>query len=654
MPAGLEEHYRKRLADRERATKRRSALILSSAVAASLVFLTALGLWFYAANNAAQLRAWVDSANNAAHDLETSHDLAKARHSRETIAQEGRRFIAEPQLSSALSELDSSIQKEEARAAAFAQQLKAASQAPLDSPDDVSLKATAAMARTSPEKLAVQELQDRINDYRQKKQRDADAEFAAAASALRVELDRELTPASLAADKRTYMMKAAQCAARIAELRGSETVSHELRDSLAQSLEALLTQKKDAIGKQEAEQMLVETVIASGRSFDQRVAAMTGYCREFPEGSKAAAFTQALSRKDAEKAVLEWDRKCNAWFTPWPVSLADAAGRVKQIDDYLKEFPAAPLGTSISRYRELLKKGLDACGDDGAMVRVLKPLLSTELMTNMFVVETSQGKLYYTPERPKLRKNSTGDEFPAYFTENLKREDSASLIKGESIKTVRIEDADYAAAVHAPQYKISLDGLHQIADRQFDTCMEIPLLIAQEVVTSEKLNPVLKGRLLLRLFQVQQENMAWVDGDAFKKTISELAQLNLGDVSNWMDPNHGSGSNVLESVQRIIKDCPDPAQTRATQHGNLQTIISVARPSGMGFGVLAARPGEPLEVHTRETLTEGMTAEVIPSTPSADTPLLVIGTVHEGRIVLDQSALKQVPEGSLVFLFKKH
>lgn len=653
LPEQLERQYHQGMYDRSQRGRRRMIVVVSSMSAVVIIAVTLGGLWFYQSSYHATAQRWADIAHEATQGVESKGDLVRAQSIRQTIATEGQRFLGAPEVARSLLALDQSIKTEQQRLAAFASQLKTASQASLDAPEEKALASAKALAKQQDERDAVQDLENRINEHRAKTASDAEAAFEAKVRNAQREIEVRLTSDRLATQKSQYIQELASLNAEVRELGNDRTVRPEFRDSVLRGVNVLLEQRKDLVGKGEAEVMLVESIIADGPSCDALGRDLRAYCDQFPSGPKAADFQKALLRLDAEKPLVAWNVLAGLMETA-PRTKIEATGRVEQLQTYLKNYPRSPIADAVVAYRDLLKKGLDAASDDGPILKTLKPLFSGPLLTELYVVTTNDGKrVYYTPQQPSFREDSIGKSFQAYLSPNLSQVSQVHLDKSV---TTSLDNGGLPS--ESPQMSVSKAIEDRINHLNYPDWATVSLSAADTILKSKDLHPVVKGILLQRVLATHDEMLGWASGDVFNRTEARLTQLTLGNVA-WMDPKAPPPEHVVSDVASIVSECPKVDGIQAVINRKIAGISRITNFGSASVGLFVGRLGQPATIQTVGHTAEGSRAEVLP--PNGEVrvdetglKMTCIAVMEGNRWHFDKAALVDIPEGSIVFICKPH
>ncbi len=643
----LEQRYQKRLAERSAAAQRRFKMTMAGIAAAVIVVLGLSGFWFLKATYQSNLKRWIVAAKDAEVALETSGDLQRAISVRGSIAKEGARYTSNPDLEAETARLDAGIQKEKTRESEF----KAvwANLQGADAVDELALKRAQILALRPDEKGALQALQDKLAQANANKQRQADQQFMGAAEVLRTRMDKQITAELLRLDHEGYIREVAACEALLKDLENRPDVTVSTRLSISMTLDAVLNQAKAALSAADAEQLKIETV-AAAKSSKQNQTAIKDYLLSMPNGLKRDSFTAAQQRAEGDAAIEAWDSISASWSQSFvPKSEKEAADRIKVLEKYLPEHPKSPLLLAVGTYRDFLRRGMDAVAEDGVWKRTLDRLMQGALYTRLYVVETEQGKVYYTPEIPELTHSIVGDSITAYLYPDPDPNSAVKPIRRDLRKGDKPKILPTQAAPKSPQMIAAAAVRASIKKMTFDQWPFIGIDAVEIFRAQEKCDPVLQASTVLRISQLNLETLDWVEIPALKSAVKDLADLKPQD-KRWIDPEDPESPSARAEISSAVRALPSAAELKQTINARTRPSL----PSGfLGRGCYIGMPNKTATIVTLVKPEDGLVAFAVSAhlPKTVEEPgLVVVGHTSNGKWELENPFPEDIPEGTFLFI----
>jgi hypothetical protein len=647
IPSDLERRYQQRMSDRNAASRRRHQLTLGAIAAAVVAILVISGIIYYQSTYNSNVKRWVDAAQDAEFAVSSNGDLQRGISIKESIKKEGNRYLANPDLLGATARLDTAIEAERKRDAAFKAKL-AQLQGGGKIADEATLKVASALALRSDEKSAIQIIQDDFAQAQEAKRHQADQQFMDAAAALRTTMIKQLTPAQSQTDRTEYLRELASCDATLKDLENRSDVTESTRQSITSTLRALLKQAAATLTAAEQDRQMIQAVADSNSSALNQTT-IKDYLNSLPLGSKRDSFTAAQLRGQGDADVEAWNTLVSTWVVKSvPQNENAATSRVREIEKYIADHPKSPLLLHITAYRDFMKRGLDAVAEDGVWNRTLVRQMSSDLYRKLFIIETKTGKAYYTPEVPDFKVDMIDQSFDAYLSPDLAATKKVHLAKAEGAV---MQPGSTFEPPKSPQMIAAEKVRDSIRHMTFDQWPYIGLT-AFETFEQSKCHPVVRASTLLRISQLNQETLDWAIGKKLDAAIKQLADLKLDDL-HWLDPNDQPSSAILANIDTAVRNLPTADELRKLVQSQLSTIEAPLSTGFIGRGCLIAMPNEEIGIKTSVKPDDGLivVAVNVQLPKTIEDPVFVrVGRADGGKWALEKSISDKLPEGTLLFI----
>jgi hypothetical protein len=641
LPPALEKLYHERRSKRAAARKHRRNLTYAGIAAAVVVVGSVSAVALSQMNRTQQAQLWARTLKDAGVSLVADGQLDKAHRVEDSLAAASASVRQSPEVVQAVADLDACIAHEEQRSKAF---LAALEQFRQGVGGDAAAARAQELAKSSAEKQQYELLKGQIMAARSAQQEQIDAQFTKEVAALAERVDAEATAQLMTSDAAAYTQKLAALKALVDKLATRAEVSGELRSSSAVALRTKISGKESALVNQGHEKSEIEAIAAAGGSCDARITALKDYVQSIPDGARSVDFRQALERAAAEKAIEAWIQLCKKWEkSPMPVTLEDAKVRVEELQKYLSDFPKSPWAGPATEYGKYLDRGVQALAPDGPWKQGLTELMKHPLMQELYVIQTSDKKTYYVPEKPQLKADSLGYNFLAYKTTNL--DSPARVALGGSVTPVNM------AADVAPQKLFADATLNQIDRLDVAGFSDFGPMVAASLVAS-KVNPVLKGQMLLQIIELSKDSFSGSLAATYGRIDQQLTDMHLHN-ENWIDPENPVSDVLVKKLEAVFRDVPDSKAIRQNSASSRDTLLAGLRSDIIGEAVVL-RVGGQLQVLGAMPVDLDLAAYAVPLgeiTLKDNVPeLRLVARRKGGQWTFDHDGMVGTPEGAGLFL----
>jgi hypothetical protein len=445
---------------------------------------------------------------------------------------------------------------------------------------------------------------------------------------------------------------------RVGALRGLPLLDDETQAAISALGQKVVARRQGADASRTAAEEL-QAVRRAETAADLR-AALDGFIRRYPDDPRAADFGQASQRTGLAAGLDAWLQLAGTFGGRLPAgNLPATQKRLDAVAAYLAAHPDSPLAGPVQAYADYLKHAADALQDKGAWQAGLADLVSTPLMTDLGVMSVSDGRQYYVLGDIKRveRKinNRVSVTFLALDLKDLTKRVSISVDPPQTVS-----DAP-AAAPHTKVVGDLVEELKLINEGNWDT---FGIGWAERLRRDDKIDSVVKGMLLLQILKTQEAVAGWGLEDVYGKTIAELSRQNLPE-QPWLDP-----AKVTEGTRKAIKQTVEAMPSEAAVKQKLGMakagMFKAVTLDVVGTGVLMKDDAGQWTVYSKNVPPGGsLLWTAVPgagpaaaaggdgaATAPAAGPgsLLLLGTVAGNRIVLDDTAVRMMPQGSLVYV----
>jgi|GEM_PF-3788000 len=643
LPEELELRHSRRMATRALALRNRRRLLYTAITAGFTIALATIAIIVYQS----LLTHEIDDAQKilaeALADVQQGQ-VEKGQALRKQLVEQHARIVGNPLIIKALIDLDSSVAADRQRASDFQQHMKAATAAGVEHPDEADLQRAISLAKTPVETTQVEQLKGDIRDFNAKAQAEIDQQFAADGAAISAEIETQLTPQLMASNLTGFSNQLAVLSNKVDSLRQRNRVSEGLRQAQLASLDAVLGQRGQRIEHVQALQTALQHLRECGSSAEAHMGGIKQFIAEFPEDPHCADFQRAIAAFTAEQAIESWSNLGRHWsFQMLPTSYKSAQDRVADVQRYLSQYPTTPLAGQIQAYLAYLNKGLEVSSPNGVLKEGLRKLVTNPLVHDLRCVDTSNGLRFFVADRTfvdhsDINGKSSGQSFPAITSPDMTKPSKVELTlkDGNLLKaTIPIVSPQAAFAAAVENHLDAFD---------YSDWEAFGLDVTQELLNRQDIDPILQAILLQHILTLNQAVGEWSGQDQFGKVVSALAKQNVDDMQ-WLDPRIPPTTDTLKKLRASIDTLPPLPKTRALLLQRRDAILKAAQVNLAGEGILLHNDTG-YEVVSKAPVTTGQIIWAI----GADSQLVTVGGVKDGRWLLDPDQARLVPDGSLVFI----
>ena len=548
LPEELERLYRQRLATRAAARRHKGRLIISG-IAAAFVLVAGTAGYFGFQSMLTKEGAEVRQALAAALAEVQQGQLDQGMASRQQLSEQHPRVMQQPMVAQAAAEFDSAVADEKQRRADFADKIKTAISAGVDTPDDIDLKQASLLAKQPAEIAQVNDFTDRVTTARTHRQQDADHQFLVDAQALSQQIRQS------AGDPSAIRQQLSLCDERVAELDKRSGVSIKLQHAEVTSLKAEIQQQQLAIDQQQSAAESLAQLSHSASAETQRIA-LKRYVATWPDDPRSASFRQAIEHADANAAVEEWAAMMSRWSNQLePADIATATERAEAVHRFTAGHADAPMASAVAEYQAYLDTGLNVTSDAGPWKSQLLPLLKNPLVSDLKCLDSLNGFRFFV--KPDVAVKTDGDiqEFNAILTPDLTSPTRVQL-KGDSL-------LKSTTPAQSPQARFAAAAGAQLDAMRFGQWPTVGPALIDNLRSSSDMEPVLRAVLLEHVLVMNQSTASWAHEDGYATVAAALKALDVDDME-WLDPRHKPAADVKQKLSDAIDQLPTRTAFKAT------------------------------------------------------------------------------------------
>jgi hypothetical protein len=495
------------------------------------------------------------------------------------------------------------------------------------------------------------------------------------------------TPASVA-DARA---KISSIADRVGVLKSLPLLGTEVRGGIAALDEKVSQRRGDAEASRSIADEL-QNVRTHAGSAGELQAALEEFVKRFPADARAKDFAAALERMGLARSLEAWKQTTATLGTPAAGALPATQKKLDIVNAYLAENPESPLGGPIMQYADYLHRAFDAESEKGVWQTSFSDLITTPMLRDLGIMQISDGRRYYVLGDPKRTERKINSAVSVSF-EGLDVNDLTKRIQITVDAPLTVSPLP-APAPHTVVVGEIADSLRLINEFNWDT---YGIDVTDKVVHTD-MDLVVKAILVLRALKTESAVAGWALDDMYERPISELSRQTPEQL-RWEDP-----SKISDGTRRAIKQTLDALPPAISVKQKIaaakQALFKSLMPEFIGSGVLLRDDGGAWTLYTASSVLDGSRAFVlmppaksaaapaasVPASAAAETPaasmpaalgaqvpslfndavpapvaaaapaaphpgsMLAVGTMTGGKFVLDTGALRNVPEGSIVYI----
>ncbi len=392
-------------------------------------------------------------------------------------------------------------------------------------------------------------------------------------------------------------------------------------------------------------------------------AALEAFVQKFPDDPHTRDFSVALQSIPAAAALESWQQLAKSFRGSLAAgSMAATQKRLDAVNAYLAANPGSPVGGPAAQYADYLHRAIDALNDKGTWQTAFADLIATPVLSELGVMKISDGRQYYVLGNVRrVERKINGETSVSFESLNLKDLTKRITITVDPPQTV----SDSATpAPHTQAVAQIVESLKLINEDNWET---YGIDLTDQLVHNPQMDLIVKAILLLPAMKTQQAVTGDALDDVYTKSIDELSRQ-TPDQLPWLDP-----SKITDGTRNAIKHALDaipPAAGIKKKLADAHTaLFQSLLPDSAGTGVLLKDDRGAWQVYTRIMPVRGEKVwAVIPpasTAPAAGSPapaataaapaanpgsMLLVGTVPADAFVLDDAALRTVPQGTIVYL----
>ena len=572
VPRPLAQRYTQRI-DGFDSSKKKRALLIRGAIAATALFLVASAVAGYVINAGMQERSAAVAAIRTALDRKRFDDL-------DTLLK--RMKAKQPSVYSSadiqeiLPEVKTVQAAEDERAGKFRSRFEDAENAPPSESEPEPLKEAKTLARTSSEKAKVEELEGRIKQRYTEESARREREMAPVLEDVAKaadEIEKSLRASTVGGSKLRGLINDARQKldglSPTANPSGKATLDRveRLRERLNKaSLEAV-----KATRRMEAADGLTVAVRLLPGDIGPYVQAAEKLKAEYGQETQGADIGKLLA--DPERSTWESALRWSVWADEWaaktaPLDPLTARARLANCKRFLDEYSRCPDPSAVRRYMSYLKPIADRDEPGGGLTATLKRNLSGPSMYNLYMVRYKNGSAdkvgtlrYYSQMKPR----------PTQTIQLL-----CLLDTDGRTKNLTLADAFLVGPRSlAPQSKLVLWLNSKLGEERSLSVWDATMIEAARRASDDPdMDPICKLILLNEMLKTATEGSQALK-EALGPTLTVLARASAFRTVHWLDPDAKVDEKRTEADAMIKKLPPWDRVAKAAREADVRLLKSV-------------------------------------------------------------------------------
>lgn len=636
IPAGLEGRYQRRIAEEENTRSRKRKLAAGGIVAGSVLVLALISFWAYQSHQTNKLE-------NAADSLEKMLDgeqISEARSFLDNLSEKENHTANHPRIVALKTKLMALEQKERDRVRRFQLALQEAEAEPPDAVKSPAVEKAESLAKKPREWDALAKLEDKRRDLIQQAKMHSKEAFDDRINELTKQVRKleELPSSSRSALAAKNLLSKLQVA--ITQLRPE---SHKFGKSSFEQTEALATRLESVRLSMERNQQQLDleykltATLAQPQEFDNYVAALQAYQREFPNTKRSADFELAAKEKSLWKGILRWSEIASTLANgPFDLEPEDVKTKSETCRTFLKQnanFVDADLV-------EVCLKCLGAVGQrderiQGSAARDLRNIFEDFLIKDVWIIKTKDNKTYYSAK--KVQK-----EDPVSFRKlvDLQGKDEVKVLTEKNVEVID----------RAPQSVLAEKVRKLLPPGSRETLwIETTKKIAQMVLDDSETDPILKLVLFKKTIGYAARG-SYPLALALAEQRNQLEKAGVNLEAPWMNPDDPDANETrLKAVQTLTK-LPSLESVPKNAQVEQQKIRRRIRESKRMLIGWLARGDAGWECRTSTSAPDGEIALFVLMRDDSAKPVWKrIGTLTAGKWTINPDSPNALLEGRLIF-----
>ena len=662
MPELLAARYASRVQELRRAGKRKFVAIMAGVVGVVLLIAAGVAAAIILTAEKRALARWQDELSRA---LERK-DLEGARKLLERVKGESPRIYEAPEIQRLEATYRQEENLEQARKAELEEVAKALESAPVNDlalealgPLDASASRGLELARTYEERARIYTQKERLQNRRAAVAAEQRKGWESQVSALESKLDLAIG-AQKAGSPRAGEL-AEECLAATSQPASTPGMPADLlaKISLVQrDARRIIQDAQWNVQKQAAVRELCDKLRSALPSVDALATEMKGFADKFPEHPLSADFRKALAEAPRWKAEVSYGAMVSRWGDARVTDANTAEARWKEVNDFLAANLDCPRRKSLQDYSAYLAVAATACREKRGPLGLaeLQTMLDADMMTRLYCLQTTDGRRYYVRERDlaavdtatrydqqqKFVRQITFDYAINGKMETKKaRKDLEDIVDSKTIFAVEKPKIPLAPHVGmAKNLQTTIADFEKDKRKGWETVF---VRLARQAYEDKDTDATLRAYFTMTC--LKRAAMACpVAVDSIGEAVAKLEKIDL-EVP-WMDPDSVEATRSREKANQALQAIAAPkAMLEAVEMAVAEhTKLPLFKPVGVVLDV----PGSG-RIQLWISVDGAELYWMATSGPGGGEAFKKVGEVKQDKLSLDEKALADVPQGSLVF-----
>ena len=459
----------------------------------------------------------------------------------------------------------------------------------------------------------------------------------------------------------TALVTAGNRARTLRELNG---INEEAKNAASALVDKVDARRKslDATREMAGELASIRTNSTTADNLQKSLAA---FVQKYPNDARTADFNVVINRLNAAKDAEAWHDTATSWAGQFSPTTAEAAHeRGEEVTGYLSAHPASPMTAIANSYADYLKRAADAMADKGSWQEALTGYFADPRLSSIAYMETSDGQRFYTEgdiNREEAHMNGqTTVRFVAVDPSNQTQRMKVTVEPPTKLVT--------ETPVPLPHTKVIQALVEQLKGIDAANWETWGIDAVDTLLKYHDMNLVIKATVIEKLLQTEIAVAGWNGSglsDAYGHTLTELARQKPADLP-WADLNKNS-ETTLKNLQKTLSSLPSASVVKEHLAAARANLFHEVAFDIVGTGVLLKDDAGRWSVASTGKDSDGQLWTAVPRAgtsaapidPAADTQatasstpgtMVQLGTVKDGKYALYESAVRDLPQGTMVFI----
>lgn len=390
--------------------------------------------------------------------------------------------------------------------------------------------------------------------------------------------------------------------------------------------------------------------------------ALQQFVARFADSALGADFTKSAAALEIHETIDRFAAMTALWISaPAPPNEKTARQRLDAVRTFIGNNPRCPLIPELVGYSDYLQQAASAMAIPNAWQLEMGEILSSPLMSELCYLEATDKTRFYVLGDPAVQQQGVGARvrwiFDTLDPQNLARKKTITLPPPKALLSEKP-----TLLPHAVFVRDLTERMKTVDDRSWDTW---GIDLVDRLIAADKIDPVVRAILLRDALRATARVDGWAIGGLYDRSIAELDRQRLEGIV-WYDLLNPVPPVTLENLRTIVAKVPKGDVPRKLITDRRAQLLQVLRQPLVGTAMLLKdeegkwrlemAPGTPAAttaLAVRSAIEASPAPAATPATvPSRAAELVKVATYSGDAWVIDEAAVRELPQGSVVFLSK--